>query len=45
MQKLGLRDAYAKIITADDEDIRDLARIEYLRPKSRLGDVDVEVVF
>lgn len=45
LQKLGLRDAYAKIITAVDDDARDLVRIEYLRMKSQLGDVDVEVVF
>lgn len=45
MQKIELRDAYAKIITAVTEDTRDLARIEYLRLKNQLGDVDVDVIF
>ena len=36
MQKLELRDAYAKIIAADNEDSRHDARIDYLWKKSRL---------
>ena len=41
MQKIELRDAYAKIITAKDSDQRDWARFDYLRLRSQVGDVDV----
>ena len=39
MQKLELRDAYAKMINAENEDRRHDARIEYLRLKTRLNDL------
>ena len=42
MQKIELRDAYANIIKAKDEDEQILARIEYLRLKRELGRVDVD---
>jgi len=42
MQKLELRGAYVKIITAKDSDTRDDARIEYLWQKSQIGNVDVD---
>jgi hypothetical protein len=38
MQKLELRDAYAKIISAGNQDDRDDACIEYLRQKRFLDD-------
>jgi len=41
LQKLELRDAYSKIISATDEDTRDFARINYLRKRRCIGDVDV----
>lgn len=41
LQKLELRDAYSKIISAKDEDSRDFARIDYLRKRRGIGDVDV----
>jgi len=41
MQKIELRDAYARIVSAKGGDDRDLARIEYLRQRSQLGNVDV----
>jgi len=41
MQKLELRDAYSKIVSAANEDARHDARIEYLRQRRCLGDVDV----
>ena len=41
LQKLELRDAYSKIISAKDEDTRDFARIDYLRKRRCIGDVDV----
>jgi hypothetical protein len=37
-QKIELRDAYVKIINADNQDSRDDARIEYLRKKRLLKD-------
>ena len=43
MQRLELREAYARIVQAKDEDARHSARIEYLRQRNLLGDVDVEV--
>lgn len=36
-QKIKLRDAYAKILAADTQDDRDLARIQYLRQKRLLA--------
>jgi len=44
-QKIELRDSYAKILAAGDEDERDEARIEYLRRKNMIGDADSDVVF
>ena len=41
VQKLELRVAYANIINAKSTDARDWARIEYLRLRNQLGDVDV----
>ena len=39
-QKLLLRDAYARIINADNQDDRDDARIQYLQKKHSLeGDI------
>ena len=38
IQKIELRDAYVKIINADNQDDRDNARIEYLRKKRLLKD-------
>jgi hypothetical protein len=37
-QKIELRDAYSKIISADDQNTRDLARIDYLRLQRLLND-------
>ena len=42
LQKLELRDAYAKIIAADNQDDRHDARINYLWHKSRLNDLLVD---
>jgi len=39
LQKLVVRDAYSKIISASNEDDRDDARINYLWQKSRLADI------
>jgi hypothetical protein len=39
-QKLELRGAYAKIISADNTDQRDDARIDYLWQKSQLGEIE-----
>ena len=39
-QKLELRDAYAKIIQADNQEDRDEARIRYLQKKRWLRDVE-----
>jgi hypothetical protein len=45
-QKIGLRDAYAKIISADDTWARDEARIEYLRQRTRLENmVECDIPF
>ena len=41
MQKIELRDAYARIVSAKSVDDRDWARIEYLRQRSQLGNVGV----
>ena len=41
LQKSELRDAYSKIVSANDEDARHEARIEYLRQRHNLGHVDV----
>jgi len=41
IQKFELREAYSKIISAANEDARHDARIEYLRQKGCLGDVNV----
>jgi hypothetical protein len=35
MQKIELRDAYSKILYADNQDDRDDARIDYLRKNGR----------
>ena len=42
LQKLELRDAYAKIIVADNVDSRFDARIGYLWQKSRLKDMSAD---
>ena len=42
LQKLELRDAYSKIVAADNEDSRHDARINYLWHKSRLNDLLVD---
>jgi len=39
MEKLELRDAYSKIISANNEDRRHNARMDYLVQKSRLNDL------
>jgi len=41
IQRLELRDAYSKMISACNEDDRHTARIDYLRQRNQLGDVDV----
>lgn len=43
-QKLELRDAYAKIVGANSQEARDLARIRYLQQK-RLMELDDEPPF
>ena len=45
IQRLELREAYTRIVHAQSEDDRHLARIEYFRLKNLLGHVDVEPVF
>jgi len=42
LQKLELRDAYAKIITADNEGSRHDARINYLWQKNRISDLETD---
>jgi hypothetical protein len=42
MQKIELRDAYSKIMSAKNEDARHDARIEYIRLKRQLGNVDID---
>ncbi len=39
-QKIELREAYSKIILADDPEARDAARVEYLRQQRILYDYD-----
>jgi hypothetical protein len=39
-QKIKLREAYAKIVSAENEDVRHNARIEYLRQKNFLKDME-----
>ena len=39
IQKLELRETYANILQANEEDARFAARMEYLWQKKRLGDV------
>jgi len=41
MQKIEIRNTYAKIIRADTPDSKHDARIDYLRQKSQLGKIDV----
>ena len=41
MQKLELRESYAKVIQAGDPDSRHDARIEYLWQKSQIGNFDL----
>jgi len=45
MKKIELRKAYARIITSDDDDDRDMARIEYLRQKRLLEETEEDVIF
>ena len=42
VQRLELRDAYSKMISACNDDDRHSARIDYLRQRNQLGDVDVQ---
>ena len=41
IKKLELREAYSKMVAAPDDNARHDARIEYLRLKNNLADVDV----
>ena len=41
VQRIELRETYAKFINAGDDDSRFDARIEYLWQKSQLGKVDI----
>ncbi|MCL1985402.1 MAG: hypothetical protein FWG59_03025 [Betaproteobacteria bacterium] len=42
MQKLELRNAYSKIMSAKSDDAKHEARIEYLRQRSQIGNVDMD---
>ena len=46
IQKLELREAYTKMIQADDPDAKHAACMEYFQKRSQLGNVDVrDMVF
>jgi len=42
MQKIELREAYTRMVQAKDEDARHEARIEYLRQRSQVGNVEID---
>jgi len=42
MQKIELREAYTKMVQAKDYDARHVARIEYLRQRSQIGNVEID---
>jgi hypothetical protein len=41
-QKLLLNDAYSKIVSADNQDAREDARIEYLQKRNQLADLSFD---
>jgi len=41
IKKLELREAYSKMVAASDDNARHDARIEYLRLKNNLADIDL----